>query len=74
MSFNGLPIVDPRYYNAHDNAIFGGDPEPAWLRRAAEHERVLSEMRREQRILELTGRAERRPNIVRRLFTAHHPA
>ena len=74
MFFQGPTIADPRYYSAHDHAIFGGDPEPEWLRRAAEHERVLAEIRREQHVLERTGRAQRRPNIVRRLFTTHHPA
>lgn len=40
---NGLNSTDIRTYRRHDWTIFGGDPEPEWLRRAAEYRRVLAE-------------------------------
>ncbi|MFN0148067.1 MAG: hypothetical protein ACKVT1_16300 [Dehalococcoidia bacterium] len=74
MSFNSLPIADPRYYSANDHTIFGGDREPEWLRRAAEQERIFADIRTEQRVAELTGRLQRRPNAVRRLFAPRQGA
>jgi hypothetical protein len=40
---NGLNLTDIRMYRRHDRTIFGGDPEPEWLRRTAEQRRVLAE-------------------------------
>ena len=40
---NGLNLTDIRMYRRGDKAIFGGDPEPEWLRRATEYRQALAE-------------------------------
>ena len=41
---NGLNLTDIRMYRRDDRTIFGGDPEPEWLRRAAEYRRALADV------------------------------
>jgi hypothetical protein len=68
-SFN---IADARYYGRNDHTIYGGDAEPAWLRRAAEHEQVFAGLRREERVLKAMGKSPAEPRGTYRFPLFRH--